>query len=85
LRDQYSESDGTLNAAAGPYEDLTSSKPAAVVEDLEQAVSEQIEDREIDLAHRSEQTPIEPSWPTSGSFDGSPKRKRRWMRSATAV
>jgi valyl-tRNA synthetase len=56
-------SDGTLNASAGPYQGLTI--PAArkrVVEDLEQlGLVEKVEDREIELAHSDRsKTPIEP-------------------------
>jgi valyl-tRNA synthetase len=55
--------DGTLNAAAGPYEGLTSPKARTrVVADLEAAGQlVQVEDRVIDLAHSDRsKTPIEP-------------------------
>jgi valyl-tRNA synthetase len=55
--------EGTLNSAAGPYQGLTIKKGREkVVADLEAlGLVEQIEDREIDLAHSDRsKTPIEP-------------------------
>jgi valyl-tRNA synthetase len=56
-------SDGTLNANAGPYESLTvAAARKRVVEDLDEAgLLGDVEDREIDLAHSDRsKTPIEP-------------------------